>query len=99
MKTRITGLVQLKTGDAVRGVVSRLSWPWRYVRIDTAEAFSAIDPTGAPVKVDGVVWIPKTNIAYVQEVSDAPVVRIEAPQPKQLVTTLTPGGRPDEDEG
>ena len=66
MRARMEGLVQLRTGDAVRGVISRTRWPWRYVRVDTPTALSVRDPDH-PAKIDGIAWIPKENVSFIQE--------------------------------
>jgi len=88
---QIEGLVQLQSGDAVRGIVGRLRWPWRYIRIHGATAFSAQTGDGSPV--DGVVWIPKRNVLYVQELVQAPALNITVPvKVTAPVTVLTPGG-------
>lgn len=68
MRTRIEGLVQLKDGDAVRGVLSRRLLFWRFMRVDNAIGISVKDPAH-PAKMDGVVWVPRANISFVQEVT------------------------------
>lgn len=70
MKTRIEGLVQLKTGDAVKGVICD-QWFSRFIRVDNASALSAADPASGQVKVDGIVWIPRANVSFIQEIIKA----------------------------
>lgn len=72
MRTRLNGLVQLKTEDAVQGVISRMGFIWKYVRVDGATVIAFRDPNH-PAPVDGVVWIPKRNVAYIQELIRAEV--------------------------
>lgn len=67
MKTRIEGVVNLKGGDAVKGVVLDRFFS-RFVRVDNASAASAADPGAGAVKVDGVVWIPRASILFIQEI-------------------------------
>ena len=66
MKTRMEGLIQLKSGDAVKGVISR-TWFSKFLRVDNATAMSSADPRN-PVKMDGIVWVPRANISFVQEI-------------------------------
>ena len=62
---RITGLVQLKTGDALMGVISGRSFFFRYLRIDNATAMSMKDPDH-PSRMDGAVFVPKANVSFIQ---------------------------------
>jgi len=64
---RVTGLVQLKSGggDAITGAISRRFFLFRYLRVDNATALSAKDPQH-PAKVDGAVFVPKSNVAFIQ---------------------------------
>lgn len=72
MRTRIEGLVQLTTGDAVKGVISRAPLFWKFLRVDNATGLAAADP-GHPSKMDGTVWIPKSKVAFIQEITQVEV--------------------------
>ena len=61
---RIAGLVQLKTGDAVSGIVTRLPWS-RYVRVENPQVHDA--GTQTSTKADGKIFIPKINILFIQQ--------------------------------
>ena len=65
---RITGLVQLRSGggDAIMGHISHRAFWFRYLVVDNATALSARDP-GHPTKMDGRVFVPKVNIAYIEQ--------------------------------
>lgn len=72
MRTRIEGLVNTKDGDGVKGVISRRAIFWRFLKVEAVGAnkvtiMSEKDPAH-PLIADGVVWIPRANIAYVQEI-------------------------------
>jgi len=62
---RKTGLVQLKTGDAITGAVSQRLFVFGYLRVDNATALAVTDDH--PTKMDGYVLIPKTNVAFIQQ--------------------------------
>jgi len=62
---RKTGLVQLKTGDAITGAISRRLFVFRYLRIDNATALAAADDH--PTRMDGYVLVPKINVAFIQQ--------------------------------
>lgn len=62
---RIQGLVQFKTGDAVRGVVSRRSLVFRFLKVEQATLLDA--GTQSETKADGVFWVPKSNVLFVQQ--------------------------------
>lgn len=62
---KIKGMVQLKTGDAVKGIVSR-RWPWfNFLKLESAEVIEAKSGQRSPV--DGHLWVPKTNVLFIQE--------------------------------
>lgn len=73
MRTRIEGLVQLRNGDAVKGVLSRRLFFWRFMRVDGASVISAADPASGAVKATGIVWVPRDFIEFIQEVSKVTV--------------------------
>jgi hypothetical protein len=56
--------VQLKTGDAIQGVISRRAWWWRFLVIDSPIAIEA--KTSQQAKMDGQALIPKTNVSFIQ---------------------------------
>jgi hypothetical protein len=59
-------LIQLHSGDAVSGVVSRRMWPFTYLRVEMAELHDAA--TQETVRADGVFLVPKRNVMYVQQI-------------------------------
>ncbi len=62
---KIAGLIQLKTGDAVSGIVSR-RLPWfRFLRVEMAELHEA--RTQTTTKADGTFWVPKANALFIQQ--------------------------------
>lgn len=88
--SRIAGLVQLKTGDAVSGIVSRRARWFTYLRVEMAELHDAA--TRTTTKADGSIFILKSNVIFVQQ-----LVRIadEAPRgPAALPGPLTSSGQP-----
>jgi hypothetical protein len=69
--SRIAGLIQLKTGDAISGVVSRRA-PWfRFLRVENTELHEAATQT--TTRADGIIFVPKENVLFVQQ-----LVRIAA---------------------
>jgi hypothetical protein len=69
MQWRHEGLVQLRTGDALTGLISRRSFVFRYLRVEQGSkgivGISENDPNH-PTKIDGVVLVPKRNISFIQ---------------------------------
>ncbi len=62
---RVAGLIQMKTGDAVSGIVSR-RLPWfRFIRVEQAELHEA--STQTTTKADGVFWVPRSNVLFIQQ--------------------------------
>jgi hypothetical protein len=69
MRAKSDALVQLKTGDAIKGLVSHTAFFWRNIKVEQAFGISVADPKTAtdPVKMDGVIWIPKTNVSFIEQ--------------------------------
>lgn len=63
---RIQGLIQLKTGDAVKGVVSRRSPVFRFLKVEQASLLEAA--TQKETTADGIIWVPKGNVLFIQQV-------------------------------
>lgn len=62
---KIEALVQLHTGDAIRGIVSRRA-PWfRHLKVQNATAVEG--RTGRSAPADGIIWVPKRNVQFIQE--------------------------------
>lgn len=62
---KILGIVQLTSGDAIRGVVSRRMPFWKQLKVENATAIEG--RSGKSASVDGILWIPKTNVVFVQQ--------------------------------
>ena len=63
---KIEGLAQLKTGEAVRGVISHRLPFFRFLKVENPTAIERT--TGQESKADGIIWIPKPNVLFIQEV-------------------------------
>jgi hypothetical protein len=62
---KAAGLIQLHSGDAISGIVSR-RLPWfRFLKVEMPELLDA--KTGATTPADGVVWVPKSNVMFFQQ--------------------------------
>jgi len=71
---KIAGLIQLKSGDAVSGIVSR-RLPWfRFLRVEMCELHES--RTQTTTSADGTFWVPKANVLFVQQLQ-----RIASPLP------------------
>jgi hypothetical protein len=62
---KVAALLQLKTGDAVSGIVSRRLFLFRFYRVDMPELHEARTQTST--KADGVFWVPKANVLFLQQ--------------------------------
>jgi len=62
---KIEGLVQLKTGEAVRGIISHRLPFFRYLKVENP---TAIEKGGTESKADGIIWIPKPNVLFIQQI-------------------------------
>jgi hypothetical protein len=58
-------LVQLKTGDAIRGVTTRLWWWFRYLKVQNCSVIEV--KTGKISPADGVILVPKQNVMFIQQ--------------------------------
>ena len=68
---RIEALVQFKTGNACQGIVSRRLWCWRFLKVEGSAGNSAImmeGQTGQRTEAPGIIWVPKANVDFIQEV-------------------------------
>jgi hypothetical protein len=69
---RVEALVQLKTGDAVRGVISHRA-PWfRYLRVEgtATEKVHVIEAKSQQHSTaDGALLIPKANVLFLQQIT------------------------------
>lgn len=61
---KIEGLVQLKSGEAVRGIISHRLPFFRFLKVENA---TAINEAGQESPADGLIWIPKPNITFIQQ--------------------------------
>jgi hypothetical protein len=62
---KIAGLVQLKSGDAISGIVSRRAGWHRFYRVEMAELHDA--GTQTTTRADGLIWVPKSNVVFLQQ--------------------------------
>jgi hypothetical protein len=97
---KVAGLIQLKSGDAVSGIVSRRAWFFRFLKVEMPELHDA--GTQTTTKADGLVWVPKSNVMFIQQLvrivedRQMPVDPARFPGPltnhgPQPSTTGTPG--------
>lgn len=59
-------LVQLHSGDAVSGVVSRRMWPFTYLRVEMPELHNGA--TQETTRADGIILVPKQNVLFIQQI-------------------------------
>jgi hypothetical protein len=85
-------LVQLRSGDAVSGIVSRRMWPFGHLKVELPFFHDAA--TQETTKGDGIFWIPKGNVLFVQQmVIVAPTTLPQAGSVTLPGPTLTSEGR------
>jgi hypothetical protein len=64
--SKVAGLIQLKSGDAVSGIVSRRAPFFRFLKVEMAELHNA--QTQEATRADGVIWVPRSNILFFQQI-------------------------------
>ena len=74
----IEGLIQLKTGDAIRGIITHRAPVYRYLRVLNATAIEG--RTEKSAKADGILWVPKANVLFIQELKRVIVDDVSARQ-------------------
>lgn len=76
---KIEAMIQLTTGDAIRGIVSRRA-PWfNHLKVENATAVEGT--TGRSAPADGILWVPKKNVVFVQQLFRTVTNAVSVPRP------------------